>query len=57
MWENNEIQFARLLCEIVAIQDNLDFDGLCESMDLNVADLQDLFDRADDVFERAKGNR
>lgn len=54
-WDDNLIQFARLLSEITAIQDNLDIDGLAVSMDLDRADVIDLFDRADDVWEQAKG--
>lgn len=57
LWDNNLIQFARLICEINATQDSLDLSALAESMDLNVAEVIDLFDRADDVWERAKGNR
>lgn len=56
LWDDNTIQFARLLCEIMATQ-NVDYEALCESMDLTDADINDLFDRADDVWERAKGNR
>lgn len=57
VWDDNLVQFARLLCEINATQDSLDLEVLAESMDLNIADVIELFDRADDVFERAKGNR
>ena len=53
-WENNEVQFARLLCELVAVCDDLNIAGLCESMDLEEDDIQELFDRAHDVFEAAK---
>lgn len=56
LWDDNAIQFPRLLCEIMATQD-LNLDVLAESMDLNVADVTDLFDRADDAWERAKANR
>lgn len=53
-WKNNEVQFARIICELVAIQDDLDFPGLCASMDLSQEELQELFDRAHDVWEQAK---
>ena len=53
-WNNNKVQFARLLCEIQATQDHIDFDALSESMDLSVDDILSLFDRAVDVWEKAK---
>ncbi len=53
-WDNDEIQFARLLCEIAATQDNIDLPALAESMDLSVAQVNVLFDRANAVFERSK---
>lgn len=52
-WENNAIQFARLLAEINATQ-TLDMDALAESMNLAVEDINDLFDRADDQWENIK---
>jgi hypothetical protein len=55
-WADNAIQFPRLLAEIVATQ-QLDMHLLCESMDLDMDDLNELLDRADDAWERAKGNR
>lgn len=56
MWKNNEIQFARLICEIVASVDTTDADikALCESMDLSRQELGSLFVRAEDVWEEAK---
>jgi hypothetical protein len=53
-WEDNSIQFPRLLCEIIATQENVDFDALAESMDLTVAEVHELFDRAHEVWESAK---
>ena len=58
-WFNNEIQFARLLCELVA---NMDDDtqtkrvikAVAESMDLTADQVNSLFDRADEVWEKAK---
>jgi hypothetical protein len=52
-WENNAIQFPRLLAEINATQ-NLDMVALAESMDLPVADVAALFDRADEQWENIK---
>lgn len=54
LWDNNEIQFARLLCELVANCDNLEFDAVCASMDLSKRELMSLYDRANLVWERAK---
>ena len=53
-WENNNIQFPRLLAEIVATQCNLDFAALCESMDLTVDEVDELFDRAQMEWEIIK---
>lgn len=53
-WENNEIQFARLICELVANVDNLEFELVAESMDLSPKELISLYERAHTVWERAK---
>lgn len=53
-WKNNEVQFARIICELIAIQDDLDFPGLCASMDISEEELQELLDRAGTVWENAK---
>lgn len=56
-WLNNETQFARLLCEIVAtspVGQNPDIHALAESMDLTPSDVRELFDRAEQVWEKAK---
>ena len=55
LWDDNLIQFARLLCEISANQ-ALDLHVLAYEMELELADVIDLFDRANDVWETAKGN-
>lgn len=55
-WNNNELQFARLLCEIVATQDKLDYLALLESMDLEREQLDELFERAHKLWEEAKGS-
>ena len=58
-WNDNFIQFPRLICEISATQDDLDLEELAESMDLNLRELNQLFDRAhavwDDIKERSRG--
>jgi len=56
MWNNNEIQFARLLCELVAANESLAIEDVARSMDLEVEDVDGLFERAHEVFEEAKGN-
>lgn len=53
VWDDNLIQFARLLCEIVATQDVAD-DLLMESMDLTSEEIDSLFERAHIVWEEAK---
>ena len=54
VWNNNEVQFARLLAEIVATQDNIDFETLATSMDLELEQVQELLERASDRWEQAK---
>lgn len=54
-WNNNEIQFARLLSELVAVgveQETLD--RAAESMDLDPFEVQELLARVDERFEEAK---
>lgn len=53
LWEDNGIQFPRLIAEISATQE-LDLQTLAESMDLTIADVNELFDRADIAWEAAK---
>lgn len=55
IWKRNEIQFPRLIAEIVATQE-LDLPTLADSMDLSLDSIQELLDRADQVWEAAKGN-
>lgn len=54
LWENNHVQFARLLAEIVATQEKLDIDALCASMDLTPGELDELFERAQASWEEHK---
>jgi hypothetical protein len=56
LWENNLVQFARLISEIQgawSISEN-DWQALRDSMDLENDDLMALFDRAFDVWDAAK---
>tara|TARA_A100001515_G_scaffold63299_1_gene50091 strand:+ start:4238 stop:4405 length:168 start_codon:yes stop_codon:yes gene_type:complete len=50
----DRIQFARLLCEIAATQENFDADAVCSEMDLEQHELNELFDRAHEVWETFK---
>jgi hypothetical protein len=54
-WNDNFVQFARLLSEINATQE-IDLPALAVSMDLQVGDVTSLLDRADAAWEKIKGN-
>lgn len=56
-WQNNAIQFPRLLCEIMASQENLDLAALAESMDLSIDEVNELFDRANTAWESIKNGQ
>lgn len=51
-WDNNELQFARLICELMAEDGNLD--RVASSMGLSLRDVNELLDRAHAVWERGK---
>ncbi len=53
LWENDLIQFARLLSEIRATQ-VIEYKLLCEATDLEAKDIKSVFDRADKVFGQLK---
>jgi len=54
-WDDNELQFARLLSELVAAGlDHETIAGAAESMDLDPAEVQEILARAETVFEKAK---
>lgn len=55
-WNNNELQFARLLWELDAAGAFTDevIELLCRSMDLGGEELTSLLNRAIDVFEEDK---
>tara|TARA_R100000234_G_scaffold114746_1_gene90127 strand:+ start:120 stop:320 length:201 start_codon:yes stop_codon:yes gene_type:complete len=59
-WNNDLIQFARLICEINATQPqpfgNLDCAALCSEMDLEQDEVNELFERAHEVWEDFKEN-
>lgn len=56
VWNDNRIQFPRLIAEIMATQD-LDLECLAESMDLTVDDVNELFDRASEEWESIKAKK
>ena len=56
LWENDNVQFARLLSEmrgIVTIKKS-EMKELCASMDLSENEIDELFERADSAFIRIK---
>lgn len=54
LWDMDDVQFPRLLAEINATQDKVDFYALSESMGLELAAIDELFDRADSKWEQIK---
>jgi len=55
LWEDNSIQFPRLLSEIIAVGlKEWQWDSLLLAMDLESDDLSELFDRAQAEWERQK---
>ena len=54
-WERDDIQFPRLLSEIMAVGlTESQWDGLLAEMDLESDDLSELFDRAQAKWEKQK---
>lgn len=53
-WERDDLQFPRLLAEIMATCDQLDIEALARSMDLSVERVEELFERAQVAWERIK---
>jgi hypothetical protein len=49
-WENNEIQFPRLLAEVRGVLTREQMKDLCVSMDLSPSQVEELFQRADSAF-------
>jgi len=56
LWEDNSIQFPRLLAEICATVEisDKDWEALKESMDLSTEEINELFDRAQEEWEEIK---
>ncbi len=54
VWDDNSIQFVRLLSEVHAVIDNETIQKIADSMDLPLARVRELFQRADHEFERLK---
>lgn len=62
LWDNDLIQFARLLDEITGVLDDEEvrtrlMRDLMHTMDLSLEELDSLFARAERVWERAKRDR
>jgi hypothetical protein len=53
-WANDEVQFARLLCEITATQEKFDVGALSAEMDLSTSEINELFERAHAKWEASK---
>jgi hypothetical protein len=56
VWQNNTLQFSRLLSEIVAVANltRAQCEAICQSMDLHPDELQELFVRAEQEFDDHK---
>ena len=55
LWNDDKIQFARLLYEIELTQ-NLDYEALKQEMDLDTEELNELFERARTTIDEVKKN-
>jgi hypothetical protein len=55
LWNDDKIQFARLLYEIELTQ-NLDYEALEQEMDLDTEELDELFERARTTIDEVKKN-
>ena len=53
-WEDDSIQFPRLIAEIAATQEYIDFGLLADAMGITEEDVSDLFERAHKEWERRK---
>ena len=55
VWDDNTIQFARLLAEINAVGLTINqYQQICDSTDLGVMDIDELLERAEKEFEEIK---
>ncbi|VWC79186.1 hypothetical protein BLA39750_01070 [Burkholderia lata] len=55
-WQRDDVQFPRLLAEILATQDTLDMTALAQSMDLSVDEVSAVFDRSETAWEAIKAD-
>ena len=55
-WEDDHIQFPRLIAEIIATQEKLDVATLCEALDISLEELDSLFERAQVAWARLSYN-
>ena len=53
LWNNNLVQFSRLLCEINATQ-HIDWKLLEQEIDLTKIEIESIFDRANKEYQKAK---
>lgn len=53
-WKNDDIQFPRLLVEVQGVLEAGGYNHLLSSMDLNLSQLNELFERAEDKWEKVK---
>ena len=54
LWHDDKVQFARLLCEMVANCEDLSFPTITASMDLETEQLQSLLERAHNSWKASK---
>jgi hypothetical protein len=54
LWDDDKVQFARLLCELVANNEDLHLEEVALSMDVGVNDVAEILERAVVVWEAAK---
>lgn len=52
-WNNDKVQFARLICEILE-NESFAAGDLCAAMDITEEELEELISRAQNVWEEAK---
>jgi hypothetical protein len=53
-WQNDHLQFARLLAELCATNENLITEELLESMDLEAKDVVEILGRAQEAWDEWK---
>lgn len=54
LWDDDKVQFARLLCELVANNEDLHLEEVALSMDVGVNDVAEILERAVVAWEAAK---